>query len=291
MMSLMPSPYLTKRGYILTTSLFITSILATHLFSQISTTPVTPSVAVNQVLLGTGVTGSNVSYQGNVSQLASFTDPSAAIGFSSGLIISTGNASNPLLNGPSSNFCSDAVGSGSNPLLQAISNVAINDAAMLQFDFIPLGDTLSFDYVFGSEEYNEFANTGFNDAFGFFLTGPNPQGGSYNNLNVALIPGTTIPVTINNVNNGNWFGCSFGPCQNCQYFIDNCNGTSIAPDAFTTVLKARAPVVPCETYTIKLAIGDGGDAIFDSWVFLKSNSFVSPQVVLSSQASIGGIDT
>ncbi|MCS6978487.1 MAG: choice-of-anchor L domain-containing protein [Flavobacteriales bacterium] len=259
--------------------------------AQISTTPVTPSNAVNQVLLGTGVTGGNISFQGNPMQLASFSDPSAAIGFSSGLIISTGNAANPLLNGPVGNFCSDGTGSGSHPLLQAISSVTINDAAVLQFDFVPQGDTLSFDYVFGSEEYNEFANTGFNDAFGFFLTGPNPQGGNYSDFNVALIPGTSTPVTINNVNNGNWFGCANGPCMNCQYFVDNCNGTAIAVDAYTTVLKARALVVPCATYTIKLAIGDGGDAAFDSWVFLKANSFVTPQLLLSSNVNIGGVDT
>lgn len=280
---------LSLRAWILALMLLGGSLL--NSFAQITTTQVTPSVAVNQVLLGTGVSGGNVSYQGSPIQLASFNDPSASIGLSSGLIISTGNATNPLLNGPVSNFCSDATGSGSNALLQSISSVSINDAAMLQFEFVPLGDTLSFDYVFGSEEYNEFANTGFNDAFGFFLTGPNPQGGNYVDYNVARIPGTTTPVTINTVNNGNWWGCSNGPCMNCQYFVDNCNGTAIAVDAFTTVLKARAPVVPCETYTIKLAIGDGGDAAFDSWVFLKSNSFVTPQLLLSSQVSIGGIDT
>lgn len=259
--------------------------------AQISTTQVTPNVAVNQVLLGTGVSGGSISYQGSPIQLASFNDPSAAIGFSSGLIISTGNATNPLLNGPVNNFCSDATGSGGNALLQSISSVTINDAAMLQFEFVPLGDTLSFDYVFGSEEYNEYANTGFNDAFGFFLSGPNPQGGNYTDYNVARIPGTSTPVTINSVNNGNWWGCSSGPCMNCQYFVDNCNGSAIAVDAFTTVLKAMAPVVPCATYTIKLAIGDGGDAAFDSWVFLKANSFVTPQLLLSSNVNIGGLDT
>jgi len=260
-------------------------------YAQITLTPVTPTVAVNQVLLGSGISGGSISYQGGAIQLASFIDPNATIGFDAGLIISTGNATNPLLNGPVSNFCSDATGSGGNALLQSISSVNIFDAAMLEFQFMPLGDTLKFNYVFGSEEYNEYANTGFNDAFGFFLSGPNPQGGNYNNFNVALIPGTATPVTINNVNNGNWWGCSNGPCMNCQYFIDNCTGTSIAVDAYTTVLTAIAPVVPCENYTIRLAIGDGGDAVFDSWVFLQANSFVSPQVSLSSDVNVGGIDT
>jgi hypothetical protein len=65
-----------------------------------------------------------------------------------------------------------------------------------------LADTLKFRYAFGSEEYMEFANSSFNDVFGFFISGPNPSGGSYTNQNIALIPGTATPVTINNVNGG-----------------------------------------------------------------------------------------
>ncbi|MDP0953449.1 choice-of-anchor L domain-containing protein, partial [Klebsiella pneumoniae] len=77
-----------------------------------------------------------------------------------------------------------------------------NDAAVLQFDFIPLGDTLKFDYVFASEEYNVYVGGGVNDVFAFLLSGPNPAGGNYVDANLALLPGTTTPVSINTVNNG-----------------------------------------------------------------------------------------
>ncbi|MBK7946535.1 MAG: choice-of-anchor L domain-containing protein [Flavobacteriales bacterium] len=42
---------------------------------------------------------------------------------------------------------------------------------MLEFDFIPTGDTLRFRYVFGSEEYPNYTCGSVNDVFGFFLSG------------------------------------------------------------------------------------------------------------------------
>lgn len=251
-------------------------------YAQTTTVPVNPTQAV-EVLLGPGVVPTSVVYQGNAQQLASFTTSGNNLPLSAGLVMSTGNASAPQLNGPSSNFLSLGVGGVQNyPLLNAIAGVNTNDGAILQFDFVPVGDTMKFNYVFASEEYNDYTNGGVNDAFGFFLTGPNPLGGNYTDYNVALIPGTTVPVSINTVNNGYSAGCSTGPCEYCQYFIDNiCTPSNIAPDAFTTLLTAIAPVVPCSTYTIKLGLADGGDSAFDSWVFLEENSFSTGAVTIS----------
>lgn len=251
-------------------------------FGQTVTTPATPTQAV-QNLLGTATTPVNVQYLGNAQQLATFTTSGNNLPISSGVVMSTGNATNAMLNGPSSNFLSGTAGGVTgNPLLNAISGVNTYDGAILQFDFVPVGDTMKFNYVFASEEYNDYTNSTVNDAFGFFLSGPNPLGGNYVDFNVALIPGTNIPVSINTVNNGYSSGCSSGPCEYCQYFIDNiCTPSNIAPDAFTTLLTAIAPVVPCATYTIKLGIADGGDSAFDSWVFLQENSFSTGAVTIS----------
>jgi gliding motility-associated-like protein len=143
---------------------------------------------------------------------------------------------------------------------------------VLEFDFFPLDNTVTFQYVFGSEEYPEYVNAGYNDVFGFFITGPNPLGGNYTNTNVALIPSTTIPVAIDNVHSG----------SHPAYYVDNQNigGTTIVLDGFTTVLTATTNLVPCQQYHIKIAIADAGDGVFDSAVFLQANSFSSDAIDL-----------
>lgn len=281
---------LTKKWSIALLFLWICNVA----WSQVITTAVTPVQAVGNVLIGGGVNASAVTYTGSANAISSFTATGTNLPISSGLILSTGNATNPLLNGVPGNFCSNSNGTPGNATLSTISGVNTNDAAILQFDFVPLGDTLKFNYVFGSEEYNEYVNGGVNDVFAFLLSGPNPAGGNYADFNIALIPGTNTPVSINTVNNGNTFGCS-GACNtainpNCNYYIDNLCGapSGIACDGFTVKLTARANVIPCQTYTIKLAIADGGDSSFDSWVFLEENSFITPQLTFESNPQLGG---
>jgi hypothetical protein len=128
---------------------------------------------------------------------------------------------------------------------------------------------ISFQYVFSSDEYNEYTNTAFNDVFGFFLNG----------ANVALLPSSDVAVSINNVNGGNPYGTS---ASNSKYYINNDlndGGGSINTemDGLTVVFSVDAHVVPGETNHIKLAIADAGDWILDSNVFLKADSFVNEQ--------------
>lgn len=257
--------------------------------AQVTTTQVTANQAVTGVLVGGGLNVSNISYTGSATALAQYTAFNTNLPIQDGLVISTGNATNPLLNGPPANFCSTSNGTPGDATLATIAGVSTNDAAILQFDFIPSGDTLKFDYVFGSEEYNDFVNGSVNDVFAFLLTGPNPAGGNYTNVNIALLPNSAVPVSINTVNNGNSFGCT-GPCNtgvnpNCNYYIDNSCGapSGIACDGFTVRLTAIAPVIPCQTYTIRLAIADGGDSVYDSWVFFEKNSFSSNSVTITPE--------
>ena len=107
------------------------------------------------------------------------------------------------------------------PDLDQLSTFNTNDAAVLEFDFIPTGDSLSFNYSFGSDEYNEYVCGSVNDAFGFFLSGPGINGAYSNNaINLAIIPETDgTPVTINSVNNGS-VG-SAGIASNCTQVDPN----------------------------------------------------------------------
>jgi len=227
-----------------------------------------PIIGVQNVLLGSGVTISNIQYSGVGNSFGTFTTGATPtnLGISSGIIMSTGLASEA--SGTDGLFASTDNGGGSDPQLAGISS-PIHDAAVLEFDFIPLSDTIQFRYVFGSEEYPVYVGSEYNDVFGFFISGPNPSGGSaYLNNNIAIIPGTTLPVTINNVNSGSYN----------LFFIDNdfLGNQYVAYGGMTTPLTAMVVVVPCQTYHIKIAIGDVSDYVLDSGVFLEANSFSSP---------------
>jgi gliding motility-associated-like protein len=246
----------------------------------------TPTQLVQNTLVGYGVTVSNVTYTGANNALGKFSNGGTTnLGIYSGVIITSGDATNAV--GPNSSTSITANNNGgSDPQLAALVTGTVQDAAALEFDFVPIADTLKFRYVFASDEYPEFSGSTFNDVFGFFISGPNPQGGNYLNHNMAIIPGTTnTPVSINNVNNGT---SNSGPCTNCSYYIDNSSGLTIEYDGMTTILTAFALVMPCSTYHFKAAIGDVGDGAYDSGVFLEANSFISTAVQISTGFSVAG---
>jgi len=242
----------------------------------------TPAQLVQNVLVGGGVTVSNVTYSGNIpNSIGKFTTGGnpTNLGMTSGIIMSTGN----VLSAPGPNISASTGidnGTGSDPdLAMLIPGYTINDAAVLSFTFTPLSDTIRFKYVFGSEEYPEWVGSSFNDVFGFFLSGPGISGPYSNNAeNIAIIPGTSLPVTIDNVNANSY----------SQYFIDNAGGATIEYDGFTTVLTAWRVVTPCVPYQIKIAIGDAGDAIYDSAVFLDAESFSTNAVSVNFNYTMPG---
>ncbi len=217
-----------------------------------------------------GVSASNVQYTGGAQTLGSFTNGNTTnIGITDGIVMTTGTLA--LIGSPVTEFATAMSGGGSDSSLQNIlPGYTLQDASILEFDLIPVGNVLEFNYVFASEEYPEFVNSAFNDVFGFFINGPDPQGGNYADLNIALIPGTTLPVAIDNVNAGN----------NATYYVDNqtLNGQTIVYDGFTTPLLAQVDVVPQSTYHLKMAIADAGDAAYDSGIFLKAQSMKSYMV-------------
>ena len=253
--------------YILFSLFFIKTVKG-----QLTTTQtLTPQQLVQNVLLGSGVTATNITYSGNANAIAQFfATASTNLGIPSGVYLSTGHASTSNANGPQGPNNSGSTGTDwSGPgdaLLNGISGVNTFDAAILEFDFIPTGDSIKFRYCFGSEEYPEYVNAGVNDAFAFFLSGPDPAGGNYVNKNVALLPGTSTAVSIDNVNaglNASYYRSNTGSPINCEF------------DGLTTVLYALEKIVCGQTYHIKIAIADGGDGVWDSGVFLEGGSFSS----------------
>lgn len=145
------------------------------------------------------------------------------------------------------------------------------DACAIEFDFIPLCDSIQIAYVFASEEYDEYVCGTVNDIFAFFISGP----GYAVPTNIATVPGTATPVSINTVNNGSVgaFGSNGPGCvlSNSTYYTSNTGGATVQYDGFTNGLVAQASVIPCSTYHVKIVVADGGDGVFDSAVFLEQN--------------------
>ena len=146
---------------------------------------------------------------------------------------------------------------------------------MLEFDIIATVDFLDFQYVFGSEEYPDFTSSTFTDVFGFLVSGPgmpNP------NFNIAVVPGTSAPVSIGNINDMN----------NPQYYVPylDQDGQHVVFNGLTTVLSAPINVVPQEVYHVKIGITDIGDSAYDSAIFLdveslNGSNLVNPPAIFS----------
>jgi gliding motility-associated-like protein len=217
------------------------------------------ATAVVSAMVGGGLTVSNATINCPSNAYGTFTNgASTNLGIPAGIVLTTGNVN--TLNGTGSTFWStdNPGGNCSDAQLGSLEPLADYDCCILEFDVTPSCTTLQIRFVFGSEEYPEWVSSGYNDAFGFFVSGPNPSGGNYNNTNVATLPNNTTIVSIDNVNAN----------VNSAYYVNNSTGTSVVLDAFTTVLTRNVTVTPCQTYHFKLAIADAGDGIFDSGVFI-----------------------
>jgi gliding motility-associated-like protein len=254
--------------------LFFWIFFQASLYAQLQTNnSLNPQGLVQNVLLGNGVTVSNVSYNGSPAAIAQFTAANTTLGINSGIVLTTGTT---LPNGDGPHGPNDTPGAGVdnnmggfNLLSQAIQGTQTYNAAILEFDFVPYADTVRFKYVFGSDEYPEFAppnNTTYNDVFGFFISGPGITGFQ----NIALLPNGAV-VSINNVNT----------ITNPFYFVNNGDGNTapynqspqyIQYDGFTKVLEAVSKVQCGQTYHLIIAIADVGDGQWDSGIFLEANS-------------------
>jgi len=235
-----------------------------------------------QKLAGAGVLVSGATVNCGAGGYGSFQSAGSFLPLDSGIILTSGLITTAVGPNNDGGAGTDMFMPGDADLNALPSVSSTNDACALEFDVEVLADTLSFNYIFGSEEYLEFVGTSYNDAFGFFISGPGISGDS----NIAIIPGTLVPVTINNVNPGSF----------AAYYIDNGDGFSppysVNPnypqyDGATVVMQARAVVIPCQTYHLKLVVADEFDGILDSGVFIEAGSLSSFGVSLSSSTSVG----
>lgn len=251
--------------------------------------PITPENLISNIFLGDGVEVVSITFEGDARAVGLFSNGTAAVGMDRGIVMTTGRAVSAPgqtgVNAGAVNTASEVTNSTiSDDDLRTIvgPGVDINDLARYTIRFVPTNDTLRFTYAFASEEYPEFVCSQYNDVFGFFISGPGINGTFTNNAsNIALIPGTNRPVTINNVNPGAVGDQGLpGFCQGAsgslafsQFYNANFGNNLPVYDGRTDVFVAEAVVIPCQEYTIKLVIADIFDDIFDSGVFLEAKSF------------------
>lgn len=244
--------------------------------------------AMIQQLFGAGIQISNVQIGCDTANLQAgwFVATGTNLGLGQGMLLTSGDIFGAVGPNAQTGYTGAIPPGPGDADLTTVAGINTFDACFIEFDIIPFCDTIGIQYVFASDEYVEFSQVGgiggINDAFAFLITGPNPAGGNFTNQNIALIPNQVIPVTINNVNcaiNGQYYVCNdqnsvggFGavvcaPTFGCP--VDNTT-TSIEYDGFTTTLDAKSAVIPCQSYHIKIVIGDGSDNILDSGVFLQA---------------------
>lgn len=251
----------------------------------------TPGISASSLVTNTLIGGncfdvSGITSSGNANSRGTFTNGATNININNGVVLCTGSVNvSPGPNNTPSVYGGFSGAVNTDPDLSGLTAGDLHDVTKIEFDFKPTAANLQFDFVFASDEYCEYVNTQFNDVFGFFISGPGISG----NQNIALIPSTSTPVTINNVNH----------LSNTAFYVNNnnfggCGGlpastpAEVQFDGYTTVLTAMATVIPCSTYHIKLALADVEDELWASAVFLKANSFEAGGQVKAEPIYPGG---
>ncbi len=250
-----------------------------------------PVELVQESCFGPGIQVIDFEFEGVPDAIGLFSGGEAIMGIEEGFVMTTGvadtrfngfGADGPTIERAMVNNLSTAEYPGLAPYL---SDQPTRDVAIIRFRFIPTGNNLLFRYVFASDEYPEYVCSNFNDVFGFFLTGPSASDGATITTNIATVPGTDLPVSINSINAGEigtvpivdpvYCEGPLGSLDHAEFF--NFTQGGMVYNGHTDVFEATAQVVPCQEYVMELVLADVGDPFWDSGLFFEANSFCSFQ--------------
>ena len=226
----------------------------------------------NQAFNITSSTGSDF---GSTNGIGYFEANGSSWPFENGLIMTSGDVANAP--GPESGVLLDGTyawpGDGDlEAFIPGLNAGDTNNASIIEFEFVPVSNSMSFDFIFAAEEYGTFQCT-FTDAFAFLLTDS-----AGNTTNLAIVPGTDDPISVLTVRDDQYNGA----CEsvNEEWFANYYGQGGLPPltsptnfIGHTEVMTASATVIPNEVYTIKLVVADDGDTIYDSAVFIDGGSF------------------
>nr|MCH9764776.1 choice-of-anchor L domain-containing protein [Alphaproteobacteria bacterium] len=237
----------------------------------------TTATTLGNNIAGNGVTVTGVTFTGQNAQGGTFTGatgyPSEWLGYDSGVILSTGNVVD-VSGTPAGNSSTNHSGAGDADL-ESLANNTSFDASVLEVSFVPTGNLVTLQFTFGSEEYNEYVYSNFNDAIGIWVNGSH-----------SSVTPTGDPVAIDGINQAGAFNPGFGieandpnpgngvfDSSNPSLYVNNSTAAfNVEMDGFTVTLTFTANVNVGVTNTIKLGVADIGDGAFDSWLFVRENS-------------------
>ncbi|WP_294960801.1 choice-of-anchor L domain-containing protein [uncultured Flavobacterium sp.] len=247
---------------------------------------VPPEDLIQNVLINSScIETQNVSAKGNPTpneqSYGSFT-AGANFPFSHGIVLST--SPSKRAEGPFDQQDSKGVKvpswSGDSDLNQALGINNSTQATVLEFDFTALTNSISFNYIFASNEYQLNFPCIYSDGFAFLIK---EAGSSENYKNLAVLPNTSIAVSATTVHPKieNMNGAGGEPMIGCaavneNYFDDyNTASSPINYAGQTVVMNASTDVVPNKKYHLKLVIADDATRQYNSAVFIEAGSFVT----------------
>ena len=224
----------------------------------------------------TAPTGSGNPIIGGGNSYASFTSGTSNFPFKKGIVLSTTASKNtigPFINENSLGE-SNSSWKGDEDLNNSLGIKTSTQATLLEFDFVALSNSLSFNYIFASNEYLGGFPCFYSDGFAFLIK---KAGSNEEYKNLALIPNTKLPVLVTNVHpkipSNNSSGCE----ANNEIYFNGYNNLSspINYAGQTVVMNAKAAIIPGEIYHLKLVIADDKTGNYNSAVFIESGTFVS----------------
>jgi len=177
--------------------LFAILLSAGNSFSQIRLSAIKVDEWVKKNFSGQGVVVGNIKFKGYPLSTLSYTSTGNILQVQKGLILSTGNSFNVAGYNNSHNQSStfgDILSPQTDPDLSAIVSGKLFDICSVEFDFVPMDNSIQFNYQFGSDEYPEYVDSPYNDIFAFIVSDESSS------KNIALIPGSGVPVSINTIN-------------------------------------------------------------------------------------------
>jgi len=258
-------------------------IKAQNITVDVSKTPdeLVRNILINSSCINIGTVNASGNPANTGDSYASFSSGTSGFPFSGGIVLSTSpskNAEGPYIEANSKGFSNDQW-QGDADLNKALNNNKSTQATVLEFDFVAVTNSISFNYIFASNEYQTYYPCYFSDGFAFLIKEANSTD-DYTNL--AVLPNTTTPVASTTVhtkiNSVTISGQTFEGCDavNEKFFNGyNAANSPINYAGQTVVMNAYTKVVANKKYHLKLVIADDATRQYNSAVFIEAGSFVS----------------